>query len=173
MPLIITVGFPGSGKSTVLKQSTLGLSQSSSSIFPQWDNAVVLSPDDFRLIITGQEYYKPLEEIVWFVVKNSARHHLFRGVPVLIDATHLTIGTRAQWVTIAREHQVDCDCLWIDTPFETCLKRNNNRQRVVPGEVMTGMRDQFTPPVMEEGFHKIVKWSEVVKGNSQLRVASS
>ncbi len=115
---------------------------------------IILCPDDFRKVITGQDYYAPLDEIVWFCVKNTARV-LLKKYNVTIDATSLTIGSRHQWIQIAEEEGVEIDCNVFDTSLETCKERNAKRERTVPDEVMDRMAEQFERPVLEEGFANI------------------
>ena len=142
--LSIMCGFPGCGKSTFLKEKA--------------DEGVILSPDDFRLILTGQVYYAPAEDSVWCHVKTAARVLLKKGYSVIIDATHLTVGRRAQWVDIARESDVPIVCWHVDVPFDVCKERNRNRSAVVPDDVMDRMYEQFVVPTEEEGL--IVKRME-------------
>ena len=41
------------------------------------------------------------------------------------------------------------------TPFDSCLKRNENRERMVPIEVLFKMRSNFNPPHTNEGFREV------------------
>lgn len=137
--ITILCGFPGCGKSTFLDKNH--------------PDSIIISPDDFRLALTGKEYFGPAEDSVWSHVKIAAR--VLAGIrkkPIIIDATHLTKGSRGQWVRLAQDIGVPINCLWLDTPFEVCLERNLRRQRVVPEDVMNRMRDTFEPPDASEGF---------------------
>ena len=138
-------GYPGSGKSTYLSQTQhLG---------------IILCPDDFRLVLTGQTFYGPAEDSVWSHVKVAARvllknqyqHH------VIIDATHLTQGSRKSWIKLANETQVDIHCWWQNVPVDVAIERNRSRkQDAVPDEVMDNMISSFVPPDIEEGFSRVV-----------------
>ena len=75
MPVLqILCGFPGSGKSTFISQ------QRRSSVRPP----IVLCPDDFRRILTGQDFFRHAEEMAWSHVKTSARA-LLTHYDVMID----------------------------------------------------------------------------------------
>jgi len=140
--MYILCGLPGSGKSTWLEYRT-------------FSNEIVLCPDEFRKTITGQDYYAPLDEIVWFCVKNAARV-LIKQVDLIIDATSLSKGSRSQWIRIAQEAGVQVWCYYFDTPLELCKERIEKRERVVPDEVMERMVNQFEYPTLDEGFEEIL-----------------
>ena len=138
--ITLLCGLPGCGKSTFLEQVR--------------DSSIVLCPDDFRRTLTGQDYFAPAEDAVWSHVKVAARVLAIKR-DVIIDATHLTPGSRGQWVRIAQALKVPIRCIHFDVPYEVCLERNNARERVVPEEVMERMRDSFEVPTAEEGFEAI------------------
>lgn len=142
--LILMCGFPGSGKSTLLKDSL---------------DAVILCPDEFRLVLTGQEFLAEAEDFVWATVKLTARVLLRQGKTVIIDATHLTLGSRAQWIRLAPPG-IEIECWWVKTPFEVCCERNKTRSRVVPDSIMQRFMDNFDPPEVPEGFTRIVELTD-------------
>lgn len=148
--ITLLCGLPGCGKSTFVEgNDNLHL------FLPSDITSVVLCPDDFRLVLTGKEYWLPAEDSVWSHVKTAARV-LVAKHSVIIDATHLTVGSRAQWVRIAQSLKVHIWCIHFDIPFDVCWARNSARKRVVPLDVMERMRDSFEKPTLEEGFGKIV-----------------
>jgi len=139
--ITLMVGLPGCGKSTFLEHCT---------------DSVVLCPDHYRKVLTGQDYFAPAEDSVWSHVKVTAR--VMVGIchkHIVIDATHLTVGSRAQWIRIAKSLEVPISCVVFHVPYEVCLERNNARNRVVPEDIMEHMRDLFEPPTEEEGFQEI------------------
>lgn len=145
--IILFCGLPGSGKSTWLSEH------------PDSSN-VILSSDDFRKVITGgQDFYAPLEEIVWFCVKNAARV-LIVDHSVVIDATSLTVGSRNQWIRIAQDAGVEIDCYVFNTRLDICKERNAQRERFVPDDVMDRMAEQFELPAEDEGFTGIYIMAE-------------
>lgn len=147
--ITLLCGFPGCGKTNY------------ASILPQ--DYVIICPDDFRVVLTGHEYFAPAEDAVWSHVKIAARVFVHQGKHVTIDATHLTKGSRAQWIKIANSLNVPIYCTYINTPFETCLERNNARNRVVPQDVMERMKENFDPPTQDEGFEQIYQFSGMQK----------
>lgn len=147
--LSVLCGYPGAGKTTLLfpsegeGKSLLG------------SNAVIFSPDEFRLEMTGQAYYQPAEDHVWATVK-SAVAVLLRRHDIIIDGTHVTVGSRSQWIRLAKRLDAQAICYWLMTPYEVCCERNSGRERPVPTQVMERMRSTFIPPSYEEGFDDII-----------------
>lgn len=148
--LTLMCGYPGSGKSTYLEElytrNTAGLRP-----------AVILCPDDFRLALTGQVFYSPAEDSVWSHVKITARVLSKGGHHVIIDATHLTKGSRVSWLRLAKEIGVPIDCYWMNVSPETARERNTSREAVVPDDVMKRMISGFVVPTTDEGFLQILK----------------
>ena len=46
-------------------------------------------------------------------------------------------------------------CVFVDTPFEVCVKRNEERERTVPKEAMERMKRFLEPPTFAEGWDEI------------------
>lgn len=149
---MLVAGIPASGKSTFVEKSVN-------------EGFVVVCPDEIRKIVTGQDFYRPAEEFVWATVKTSVRFLLARH-SVMVDATNLTIGSRKQWVEIAKEIGVPIGCYWFDTPIEVCLERNEKRERKVPVAVMENMESTKVFPTYEEGFDGI--W--IIRNDQFIRV---
>lgn len=140
--IIIYCGLPGCGKSTFSKTET--------------PDAVVLCPDLFRMEITGRQYFQPAEDLVWAVLKTTARV-LARTRPVIIDGTHVSVSNRYQWLAIGSQIGVPVECYWFDISFEQCCKQNRLRQMIVPDEVIQNMLNRFQIPSYEEGFESIFR----------------
>jgi len=143
--ITILCGFPGSGKSSYLRMH---------SFFSK--EAIVLCPDDFRWVLTGKDFHGPAEESVWSHVKVAAR--VLAGLKdrqIVIDGTHLTVGSRAQWIRIAQDIRVPIHCIYFDIPYDICQDRNKERRRVVPDEIMQRMFDDFVAPSTDEGLKSV------------------
>lgn len=93
--VVVTIGLPLSGKSTLL--DLLGLP--------------IQCPDDYRWTITGQEYYKPAEPLVWAHVGVAIATALRRHNVVCIDATHSQEYEWQKW------KKLGYDCRFILMPF--------------------------------------------------------
>src|SRR5712692_6336240 len=83
--IVITVGPPGSGKSTYLQR--LGVTP--------------LSSDSIRLLLADDATDQTIHSRVFATIRYLLRHRLAIGRPVTyIDATHLTIDERQPYIKI-------------------------------------------------------------------------
>lgn len=136
--ITVMCGISGSGKSTWVKANG--------------SKFIVICPDEFRKVLTGQDFYAPAEEMVWSCVKTATRVFAKQGKHVLIDATSTTISSRSQWIRIAKEVEVPVHCVWIQASLEDCKRRNSERTRQVPDDVIDRQFASFEPPTDAEGF---------------------
>jgi len=138
--LIITVGLPGSGKSTYL--SRLGV------------NAI--SSDEIRRLIADNPHDQTMNARIFSVIRYLIRQRIQAGRSVTyVDATHLTLWEREPYVKLARRFGCKLQALFFDVPVEICIARNQARERVVPEEAIRKMAQQMIPPSLEEGFAEI------------------
>ena len=141
--ITLICGPSGSGKSTYLKTRP---------------NKVIICPDDFRIVMTGQYHYPPAEDMIWTVVKTVVRVLVGQqNENVIVDATSLTVFSRKQWIQIANELNVTIHCVYIHTSKATCKLRNSLRDRKVPEEVIDKQFASFVLPTRDEGFCSVEK----------------
>jgi predicted kinase len=138
--LIITVGLPGSGKSTYLAR--LGV------------NAI--SSDEVRRLIADDPHNQTMNARIFAVIRYLIRQRIAAARPVTyVDATHLTPWERAPYVKLAQRYGCRLEALFFDVPIDICIARNQARQRVVPEEIIRKMAQQMIPPSIEEGFSEV------------------
>lgn len=142
--IILTVGLPGSGKSTYLERI----------------GAHPLSSDKIREQLADNPTDQSIHSRVFATIRYLLRHRLAIGRPVTyIDATNLTRKERKNWIKFARLAGCGIEALYFDTPLEICLERNQGRERRVPEDVIRLMSEKLTVPRVEDGFSKV----EIVK----------
>jgi len=138
--LIITVGLPGSGKSTYLAR--LGV------------NAI--SSDEIRRLIADDPHDQTMNARVFAMVRYLVRQRIASGRPLTyVDATHLTPWERQPYIRLAQRHGCEIEALFFDVPVETCMARNQARDRVVPEAAIQEMALRLVPPSVIEGFTSV------------------
>jgi len=144
----IMCGVPGSGKSFWAKRYM------AKSIF---SSITYISSDDIREEICGDEQDQSKNDEVFEIFYDRARKAIIAGNDVILDATHLSKKTRRK----CRDRFKDLNCKFIavqmKTPVEKAMRRNKNRDRVVPNYAMERMINAYQPVSEDEGFDEIWK----------------
>lgn len=144
-PLFIMMsGIPGSGKSTKAKEFA-----------KFFDKIEILSSDNYREKITGNINDMSRDEEVFDALYKTMRKFLIEGKSVIYDATNINIKDRRRALEMIR----DINCYKIshlmNVNFEECKKRNSQRDRVLPEEVLYKFLYKFEVPTKLEGFDLI------------------
>lgn len=156
--LAITVGIPGSGKSTwaeIIGVFALGRPET-----------MIVNPDKIREELTGNasdqsQNHKVFERAHWLTEK-----YLVQGDNVIFDATNLTASARKPLMDIARRFFALPLAVRFDVDTEVCRARNLARERVVPVDAMDKMIWQFmlhckTEILFDEG------WAVMREGSNE------
>jgi predicted kinase len=145
MKVILLVGLPGSGKST-------------------WARAQgyqVLSSDEMRLKLSGDETNQTIHGKVFGAMRYLLRLRLQLGQEVtVIDATNLRRRDRKPFLKIAQQYGAEAEAVWFDVPVEVAEARNRKRARVVPEGVIAMLAQRLQAPTEAEGFARIVRVGE-------------
>ncbi len=146
--LVMLVGPPGSGKSTYAKN-----------LESTDDNWLIVSPDVIRKKITGDESDQSRNDAVFGQVYNELVSRLDAGFNVIYDATNCRNTYRRKILNVVNGHASNVICVVFTTSIAECLNRNNQRDRIVPENVIERM--YFTlkkhPPTIFEGYDIILK----------------
>lgn len=131
--LLYTVGLPGSGKSTWAKQFLVNNIDSKI----KWQR---VSRDDIRIMCRNTEFDIENENYITEVETLMVRSAIENGFNVLVDATHIDVKFRNKWHRLAQEFG---DIVVIEkgfnVPLDICLKRNSQRNRHVPEDIIQKM----------------------------------
>jgi predicted kinase len=79
------------------------------------------------------------------------------GAAVVVDTTDPAPADRAPLVAAARLAGVPVRAVWLDTPTDVCIVRNDARQgrARVPIQGVLSTRARLVPPSTEEGFDRV------------------
>jgi len=138
--IILSVGLPGSGKSTYFK--SLG--------------ANPISSDALRLLLADDETDQTIHGAVFATMRYLLRRRIQLQRPVTyVDATNLTRRDRKPFIKMAHQCGCEIEALYFDVPVEICKLRNSQRGRVVPEHALDLMAAKLVPPSIEEGFTRV------------------
>jgi predicted kinase len=131
--LVVVVGLQGSGKSTWVREHLAG-------------THTVVSKDHWpRARRREARQRRVVAEL------------LAAGAGVVVDNTNPGPEERAPLVAAARAAGVPVRAVWLDTPWEVALARNERREghARVPLVGMLATRARFVPPSAAEGFDRV------------------
>jgi predicted kinase len=139
--VVLTIGLPGSGKTTWFKRREV----------------IPLSSDTLRQLLFDNETEQRYQGLVFSTLRSLLRARLIAKRPMnYVDATNLSPHERRQWIKMARGFGYEVHAVFFDVPLELCLERNRKRNRQVSEDVMRQMATRLRPPTFKEGFSKIV-----------------
>jgi predicted kinase len=152
--LILLIGLPGSGKSSLAKR-----------LATESRHCQVVSADALRAKLAdessqreGQQLWREIEQQLQQAVQ---RFQEPRG-EVIYDATNAAFGTRRRAIRLARAAGfTQITGVWVDTPLWLCLKRNRQRTRNVPELSVIAMYCQLliAPPSPQEDLEHLIRYS--------------
>ncbi|MDM9379573.1 AAA family ATPase [Chlorogloeopsis sp. ULAP01] len=145
--LILLIGLPGGGKSTLAKQLLAEC--------PQWR---LVSTDAIRGLLFGNEATQGSWLLIWREIRRQFQQAIATDSTVIYDATNAQRRQRREIITIARDLGfTQIVGIWVDTPIWLCLARNKRRERQVPEDVIFRMYRQLrdAPPSLLEGLDSL------------------
>ena len=139
---LMVVGLPGSGKSTYIEK--------------YYSNYHVHSSDAIREELSGDVNNQDINKQVFSTLHKRVKNDLVAGYNVVYDATNISWKRRKAFLQELKNINCHKECVLMATPFELCVQRNNERDRVVPYVVIERMYKNFDIPWYNEGWDSIV-----------------
>ncbi len=149
--LIVLIGLPGSGKSSF-----------ASWLVAECPRIKVISTDAIRAQLFGSEAVQGSWLLVWHQVQQQMQQAVERSVDAIYDATNAVRSHRLEAIASARTTGfTHITGVWLDTPVQLCLERNQRRDRIVPEEVIWRMHSSLrdAPPSLQDGLDRLIRYS--------------
>jgi bifunctional polynucleotide phosphatase/kinase len=129
--VVIMVGYPGSGKSSVAKH--------------------ICANENFVLI--QGDVYKTSAKMI-----KAALPSVTDGKSIIFDATNSSTKKRSEYIEFAKKHDYVVVCIHVSTPMDEAYKRNKLRDedKQVPKIAYSVYTKYYEAPTVEEGFMLIV-----------------
>lgn len=132
--LVLMVGIPGSGKTTLSKMLIER-------------GYAVLNADSIREELWGDATDQREASKVFEIFFKRLDDLLDLQKDIVIDNTNTNPRHREQSIVRARQKGYEDIQLWVlDVPLELCLERNKTRERQVPEDIVTKMHSTITGP---------------------------
>lgn len=141
--LILMVGIPGSGKTTIAKRRAS-------------DRDIYISRDEIRfsLLNDGEDYFSK-ENLVLktFIKKINQAIESDKYRFIFADATHLNRNSRQKILTHLVTKPATIFAMYVDTPLEVAIARNEKRigRAYVPPKQIKKMYNSIETPTKQEG----------------------
>ena len=146
--LYITVGLPGSGKSTYAKE------------FIKGKDIEYLSSDSLRAVYGKSEEDQTVTPLVFGHIKRKVDEFLKDGKNVMVDATSVNRRERSDYINSAKKYGAKVVAIVFKMDRQGLIDRNKKRGeqggRVVPDFVIDKMLAKFEEPSYSEGIDVMI-----------------
>lgn len=150
--VILGIGIPGSGKTTVLK-----------AFHDRNPEYAYISPDEIRKELFGDAPFDgEKNQEVWDMAHERVKQALEGGRTVILDSTFANENQRQRFINFVRDNGAErVEGVFVDVPLEIAKERNVARGdtggKVVPEKIIDVMHNQIThsEPGLIDGFDAI------------------
>lgn len=155
--LILMVGLPASGKSSLVQE-----------LANKYD-AVVLSSDKIREQLYGDESIQGDANKVFETLHYQVNSYLIKGVNVLYDATNINRKRRVHLI----KNEIKADeyiCYYMNAELGSCIYHDEKRERTVGYEVIDRMYKTLQIPLKNEGWNEVIIYNKSQPLHKSLKV---
>jgi putative nucleotidyltransferase with HDIG domain len=147
--LIMMVGIPGSGKSTI--SNNIQVNRNGNLTTPKIHSSDALREEWYGdASIQGDNEKRDLE------MKHRMIADMAAGKDIVYDATNISKRRRVAFINDIANIHCRPVCVCVMKPFDICLKDNESRAWIVPSSSMKKMYTNWNPPHYTEGFEQII-----------------
>ncbi|GAA1590523.1 hypothetical protein GCM10009789_50320 [Kribbella sancticallisti] len=143
--VVVLVGPGASGKSTWAAE-TFG---------PE----LIVSSDRLRALVGAGEDDLAASADAFALLEEVVRQRIGRKLTTVIDTLGLDRERRANWLRQAREQGIPCVAVAFDTPAAECRRRNRERAKRIPADVLTAQLKtwaQVNKELPDEGYDEVL-----------------
>ena len=142
--LILMVGLPGSGKSTIAEL-----------LKNEYEESVIVSTDTIR-----EEVFKDVNNMdnnseVFKIAHERIKDSIKSGKTTIVDCCNISMKSRRPIIDIGKKLNCTICAYIVPTLIDECYRRNKSRDRQVPDNVIERMHKGFQIPFYDEGFDVI------------------
>jgi alkanesulfonate monooxygenase SsuD/methylene tetrahydromethanopterin reductase-like flavin-dependent oxidoreductase (luciferase family)/predicted kinase len=98
---------------------------------------LVVSSDRLRALVGAGEDDLAASADAFDLLEQVVRQRVGRRLTTVIDTLGMDRKRRLGWLALAREHGVPCVAVAFDTPAAECRRRNRERAKRIPADVLT------------------------------------
>jgi alkanesulfonate monooxygenase SsuD/methylene tetrahydromethanopterin reductase-like flavin-dependent oxidoreductase (luciferase family)/predicted kinase len=120
---------------------------------------LVVSSDRLRALVGAGEDDLAASADAFAVLEEVVRQRIRRRLTTVIDTLGLDRDRRANWLKLAREQGIPCVAVAFDTPAAECRRRNRERSKRIPADVLTSQLKTWAAvkkELPEEGYDEIL-----------------
>ena len=133
--IVIMMGYPGSGKSSIAK---------------------IICKNESFVYIEG-DLYKTSTKMI-----GASLEHISKNKSIVFDATNSSSKKRQEYIELGKKYNYKIVCIHVSTPLEVAYKRNKlrNYERYVPKIAYSVYKKNYDEPNETEGFKLFVIYTD-------------
>lgn len=137
--VIIMVGLPASGKSTLAKELTVKISH-------LYSKYTIIDTDEIRTNLNGANFDPSQEQAVIQKKLDLIQKQIANNHALIVDDMHYYVSMRHEIYNLVRNQQGLFAAIYCDTPLEICLQWNLLRPNSIPEKVIRDVAKKFNVP---------------------------